>query len=399
MTAVDQAAIHFSPLDPACTDDPYSFYKRLIQDAPAYWNEDDEFWALSRYDDIAMALRDARTFSVCKGVTYADAGIDDIGLPVLSVFDPPEHTRLRAYMSKAFQPKAVANFELGFRQHMVEQLTWSGQRTLDVIDDLFFPWAIECSLDLLSIPAEDRGQWRVWMRTYLTRERGSIGFTPAGDVALVEAVDYLANLHLPRLRGSRGSFLSEIFNAEVDGGLMTDEEALGLMIMMSIVGAEDVTRTMGNLLINLGDGARVGEELRAQPAVAAAAIDETIRHDPSTQYMRRTTAADVEVHGQTIPSGARVLLLFGAANRDPCVFRDADTYDIHRHNARAAIGFSQGAHSCLGIHVARLQMQAGFSELLARTLDWSVEPSAGQLVHALNVSGYQNLPGTVALSG
>ena len=173
---------------------------------------------------------------------------------------------------------------------------------------------------------------------------------------------------------------------------MSDEEAAGLLLTMAVVGAEDTTRTFANVVYHLDDSANLPAGSISDAESIYALIDETIRFAPSTQYVRRTTTRAVSVAGVDVPAGAKVLILFGAANRDPDVFTQPDLFDPSRANSQRALGFSRGAHSCLGIHVARLQLKVGLEIFLDRSQRREIRYGSGEWVHAMNISGYQSLP-------
>jgi hypothetical protein len=176
---------------------------------------------------------------------------------------------------------------------------------------------------------------------------------------------------------------------------MSDEEALGLLMTMTIVGAEDTARTFANIIREQDRSIGPALPLEFSDEAGYAVIDETIRHSPSTHYIRRTTTRKMVEREVSIPEGARVVILFGAANRDPLMFSNPDHFDPNRTNSQRAMGFSRGAHSCLGIHVARLQLMSGLREITKRSLKREVRYEEGEWVHAMNISGYQHLPGRI----
>ncbi|WP_139342469.1 MULTISPECIES: cytochrome P450 [Protofrankia] len=391
------AMAYYSPLDSLVTDDPYPYYKALREEQPVYYNEKDDFWALSRYDDVAGALHDPLSFSARKGTVYEDQTLEELPVPMMAFLDPPDHTRMRTMVSGSFVPKAVAGFKVAFGRNFVAQFDRLPGAELDVCQDLLLPWAIENDLELLEIPAESRPLWREWLNACFQRKRGNISFTAAGEEAIGHIMTFLAEEHLPRLYATEGTFLSRLINGSADGDRMSEVEALGFLFLMALAGPEDVARTAGYVLANVSAQPSVVELVRNDEPTRMNAIDETIRRDASTQYMRRTTAWDVDIRDTVIPEGARVLLLFGAANRDPEIFSDPDTFDIDRRNSRLAMGFSRGIHSCLGIHVSRLQMVAGLGEFFNRVESAELDLDAAESVHAMNITGFQRLPARLKL--
>ncbi|WP_106396571.1 cytochrome P450 [Actinocorallia populi] len=387
------ALTSFDPRSPELMDDPYPEYRWITGKGQPVYSPKADCWMYGHYDLCERALADAQTYSVARGVQFEDDEDLPEGIPLLTLTDPPEHTRLRRFMAYAFKADTVQRFAEAFRENMVASIGAVSSGSLDVMADLIMPWSIENSLTLLEVPDADRGEWRSWMAEYFRRERGNLGFTKAGDAALTQAMIYLINVHLGHLREDGDSFLRRILRHEVDGERMSDEEALGLLMTMAVVGAEDTARTFANILLHLDRSMPPAAGLGEKEAYAV--IDETIRYAPSTHYVRRTTTRDVEENGVVVPAGSKLLVLFGAANRDPAVFTDPDVFDPGRGNSQRALGFSRGAHSCLGIHVARLQLLAGLQVVLEKSTERDIDYEHGEWVHAMNISGYQRLPGSI----
>lgn len=382
----------FDPRVPEVMDDPFPLYREITDARKPVFSRAANCWLYGSHSLCSDALADAVTYSVAKGVQFEDEDKLPSGIPLLIVTDPPEHTRLRRFMAHAFRPDSIAQFAEEFGGNMSALINAFTSVNLDLITDLALPWAIENSLSLLEIPADDRVRFREWMTVYLHRDRGDIGFTEAGNAALEQAVIYLLMVHLPRLRQGGDSFMCRLLQSEVDGTRMSDEEAAGLLLTMAVVGAEDTTRTFANVVYHLDDSANLPAGSISDAESIYALIDETIRFAPSTQYVRRTTTRAVSVAGVDVPAGAKVLILFGAANRDPDVFTQPDLFDPSRANSQRALGFSRGAHSCLGIHVARLQLKVGLEIFLDRSQRREIRYGSGEWVHAMNISGYQSLP-------
>lgn len=382
----------FDPRVPDLMDNPYPLYREITNARRPVFSPASDCWVYGSHELCSSALADALTYSVKRGVQFEDEDKLPNGIPILTVTDPPEHTRLRRFMAHAFRPDSVAQFAEQFEMNMTSLIQTATDEECDLIQDLVLPWAIENSLSLLEVPDEDRAEFREWMTIYLHRDRGNIGFTQAGDAALERAVLYLIMVHLPRLREGGDSFMRRLLQSEVDGTRMTDEEAIGLLMTMAVVGAEDTARTFANVIYHIDNSIELDMRILKKEEYLYGIIDETIRFAPSTHYVRRTTTRAVTVAGVDIPANAKVLISFGAANRDPEVFTDPDVFDPQRGNCQRALGFSRGAHSCLGIHVARLQLKSGLDVFLHRNERREVSYEAGEWVHAMNISGYQKLP-------
>jgi cytochrome P450 len=386
----------FDPRSAAIMDDPFPCYRDILHARGPVYSPSAEAWLFGDYENCSRILADGLTYSVARGVQLDDETEAPEDIPLLVLSDPPDHGRLRHFVAPSFRESTVKDFGTAFAENMAGALeSVRGRDEVDVMAEIVMPWAIENSLELLEIPAQDREKWRDWMAAYLRRERGNIGFTTAGHVALEEAMAYVVLVHLTHLRSGGDSFLRRILRHEVDGSVMTDAEALGLLMTMVVVGAEDSARTFANVLHNLDQLSAAGRRPELDEAAMYNVIDETIRYSPSTHFVRRTTTREVVEGGVRIPAGEKVLVLFGAANRDPAVFSDPDVFDPERPNAQQAMGFSRGAHSCLGIHVARLQLREGLRVFLDNVATHDIRYDQGEWVHAMNISGYQTLPGAL----
>jgi len=364
----------FDPSRPEFHADPYPFYHRLRSTAPVYQSPMG-FWVLTRYDDCVLALRDQRFgrdgFEQMLAVAYGDE--KEAGrLPRSMLFrDPPDHTRLRALVSKAFTPRVIE----GMRAHiqsivdrLLDRVQPAGR--VDVIADLAYPLPVTVICEMLGVPAEDQGTIRQWSAD-VARSLDAIGI-PAdaeimarGKTARQALGDYFRHLLPERRKHPQDDLLSLLIAAEEQGDKLTEGELLATCILLFIAGHETTVNLIGNGLLALLRHPDQLARLAADPTLIQGAVEELLRYDSPVQRTARITNADVEVGGHAIAKGSMVVTVIGAANRDPAQFSDPDRLDITRRDTRH-IAFGFGIHFCLGAPLARVEGQIALGTLLRR---------------------------------
>ena len=400
----------FSPYDYQVHEDPYPVYARLRDEAPLYRNEELDFWALSRHEDVAAAFRDQERFSSANGVSLDPAAWGRHAHRTMSflALDPPRHTRMRALVSKGFTPRRVRDLE--------DSISWLTGRYLDealakgefdFVGDFAGRLPMDVISDLVGVPEADRAELRCLADLVVHREEGLLDVPQAGMEAALTLAGYYADLIAdrrrgPRLTGQKGPRLasqkgpstdltSALLAAEIDGDRLTDDEIIGFLFLMVVAGNETTTKLLANALYWAW---RNPAELRkplADPARVPHWVDETLRYDASSQFIARTVTSDYEAHGQKVPAGARLLLLLGSANRDPRAFEDPDRYDLDRDTS-ALISFGAGRHYCLGANLARLEARIALTEFARRVAGYEIDETAAQRVHSVSVRGFATLP-------
>jgi cytochrome P450 len=387
--ALPRDPLNYDPFDYSLHDDPYPVYKRLRDEAPVYHNPKFGFWALSRYDDCQNAVRDFRTFSSAQGTSLEDLKAQ---VEYLINTDPPVHTRLRHLISNLFTPIKVAPLENAVRQ-MARELLAPHLATgrIDIVTDFAakLPMAIICQL--LGFPQKDEDMLRAWTDSVVHREEGKFEMPDEGMHATLKLYEYF-NRDIARRAagGTRDDIVALLMEAEADGRLKRDD-VLGYIYILSIAGNETTTKLIGNICYQLHRHPEQAELLRSNPSLLPAAIEEVMRFDGPTQMMARTTTRDVTMHGETIPAGAKVALIFTSANRDERKYKDAESFDIRR-NARDHLGFGGGLHACLGAALARLEARVAMEEILAALGRFEVEESGLERMHSPSVRGYTHVP-------
>jgi cytochrome P450 len=383
--------VGFNPYSYEFHENPFPVYRSLRDDAPAYYNEELKFWALSRYDDVLRALHDPDVFCSRYGITLEDGN----PLPMMLTTDPPDHTALRRLVSRAFTPRRIADLEPNIRKLSTEYLdALDGRTEADLIGDYAALLPMDVISTLLGVPAGDQNMLRSWSDALLHREEGIAEVTPAGIEAATNLFKYFgAFLADKRANPGAADDLAEALNAaEYEGDRLRDDQIVGFLFLLIIAGNETTTKLLGNCLLALqrfpGERAKVQGDLGRVPA----AIEEILRYEGSTQAMARTLTADVDLHGQRMPVGDKVLLLLGSGNRDERVWDRPDVYDIDRNWPTHHLAFGHGIHVCLGAALARLEMKVSLEEFLTRYPRYEIDETRLVRVHSGNVRGYAHAP-------
>jgi cytochrome P450 len=386
-------AIEFDPLSDDFFDDPYDTYRRLRDEAPVYYSERYKFWALSRYDDVVVAHRDWQTFTSSQGITLDQLSVKSGAMVIESIIfmDPPEHERLRRLVSRVFTPKAVADLEPMVRGLIAKHLDpLVGESAFDLTADFAGPFPVEVICEILGVPDADRQSIRHWTDDMLHREPGNPEPTQKGMESALYLVGYVLELAREKRRHPTPDMLSGL----VDAGL-SDDEIASFGVLIAAAGSETVTKLVGGGVVLFDRNPGEWQKVLADPAAALpGAVEEMLRYWAPSQYQGRRSTQASEWHGVTIPADEPVLLLTGAANRDPRAYDDPDRFDIGRV-PKLSVGFGHGIHSCLGAALARLESRVAFEEIGTRWPEYSVNENGLRRVQMSNVAGYSNVPVTI----
>jgi pimeloyl-[acyl-carrier protein] synthase len=371
---VTSSEILFDPFLPEFNANPYPFYRRLREADPVHQSPLG-FWVLTRYDDCVMVLRDPRFgragFEAVLESVYANS-VEQGRLPTSMLFrDPPDHTRLRGLVSRAFTPRVVEGLRPRIQQivdGLLDRVRDAGR--MEVISDLAYPLPVTVISEMLGVPEGDRERIRQWSAD-IARSLDAIGLPtdPAivdrGRTARRAIGDYFRSLLPDRRKRPRGDLLSLLIEAEEQGDKLSEGELLATCVLLYIAGHETTVNLIGNGLLALLRHPAELERLRGDASLTQSAVEELLRYDGPVQRTARITNADVEISGHKIPKGAMVVAVIGAANRDPAHFPDPDRLDVSRPDNRH-IAFGFGIHFCLGAPLARLEGQIALETLLRR---------------------------------
>jgi cytochrome P450 len=371
--------MHYDPFDPAVQLDPYPTYAEMRRDAPVYRNEEAGFWALSRFEDVWNAVHDPASFSSAQGIFVGRAEMDmtKLFLPMLIMMDPPRHTKLRAIVSRVFTPRRMLELEDTIRDLARSMLQPALERdSFDLIETLAAPLPTFVIADLLGVPRSDYQDFRTWSEQLVSGDPFSeelAGTSLAGAASLYE---YFTAIIAERRQAPRADLVTSLIEADVDGERLTDEELLGFCLLLLVAGNETTTNLISNATVALAANPDQCAALADERGSVPDAIEEFLRFDSPVQGLARTLTRDVELHGETMKAGDKVMLLFGAANRDAQEFGpDADTLDVRRDISRH-LAFGHGIHYCLGASLARLEASVACEELLSGMprLELAAEP-------------------------
>jgi cytochrome P450 len=316
------AAFLYDPETLATQINPYPAYRRLRDDFPVYRQPDLRFWVLSRFADVHGALADHDTFSSAQGLTWDPRAAEQAGvLPMLVTTDPPAHTDLRKLINRGLTPRRVAALEPTVRRVVtdaIDALRRAGGG--DLVDDLAVPLPTAIIGSFLGVPPADRAQFHHWATAVVSGTSGA-AYHEEHHRATRDLYGYFGRLIAIRRREPADDLLGALVTAEVDGQRLRDEDALGFCFNLIVGGIETTTSLVTNGMVLLQDHPAVRSRLAAAPHRIPAAIEEFLRLETPVQGLCRTTTRPVERHGVTIPAGEKVLLLFGAGNRDERALR------------------------------------------------------------------------------
>lgn len=399
MTTADAAErLIYDPYAYEIHEDPYPTYARLRTEAPVYRNDERDFWALSRHADVLEGFRDSEVFSSAQGVSIDPAASGPQAHKSMSflAMDPPQHGRMRALVSRGFTPRRVLDLEPRIREltrlHL-DRAVEMGE--FDFIGDFAGRLPMDVISELIGVPQVDRAELRRLADLLVHREEGVHDVPPEGVHAALTLAAYYADMIAQRRSRRTDDLTSALLDAEIDGDSLTDDDIISFLFLMVVAGNETTTKLLGHAWYW---GWRNPDQLAipwADPEEIPAWVEETLRFDTSSQMLARVTTTDVTRHGVTIPAGDRVLLLVGAANRDPEVFPDPDNYRLGRPEIAGIASFGFGRHFCLGASLARLEARVALEELVAMVESYDIDETGASRVHSVNVRGFAHLPTSV----
>jgi cytochrome P450 len=394
VTVASRSDVYYDPFDPDIDADPYPVYRRLREEAPLYYNDRHDFFAVSRFDDVEEVLLDHRTFISGRGAILDFIRANVEMPPSMFIFqDPPIHTRYRKVLHGVFTPRRVAELEDKVRDFCARSLdAVMGTGKFDFMTDLGNQVPMRTIGMLLGIPETDQEAHRQETDRSLRAERGESlkveeGFADGSSYA--EYIDW-------RAEHPSDDLMTDLLNAQLeeeDGSFrrLTRDEVLTYTTLLSSAGAE----TTGHLISwsgkTLADYPDQRRELAADPSLIPNAIEEVLRLESPAQQFARYVSADTEFHGQSVPEGSVMLYLIGAANHDDRRFPDGDRFDIHRQNIKH-LSFSLGAHYCLGSALARLEGRIALEEILKRFPDWEIDTENARMASSPALRGWDSLP-------
>jgi cytochrome P450 len=394
VTEANQVDVYYDPFDFDIDDNPYPIWKRMRDEAPLYYNEKHNFYALSRYEDVSRELPNWDAYRSGRGTTM-DVITSGLEVPpgVILFEDPPLHDLHRRVLSRVFTPRRMEAIEPLVRRYCERALDpLVGSTTFDFIADLGAQIPMRTIGYLLGIPEEGQQAVRDNTNNAIGLKDGSGYVMP--ENAFEGAYQLFADYIEWRAEHPSDDLMTQLLNAEVDDGgesrRLTRTEVLMYTSMVAGAGNETTTRLIGFAGALLSDHPDQRHELVADHSLIPGAIEEVLRYEAPSPVQARYVANDVECRGQTIPKDAIMLLLNGSANRDERHYPDGERFDIHRRGSH--LSFGQGLHFCLGSSLARMQARVALEEVLKRWPDWEVDYSNAEMAHTSSVRGWGKLP-------
>jgi cytochrome P450 len=389
----------FDPRDPGMRADPYPYYQRLRDTDPVH-RSPFGYWVLSRHQDVDMILRDSRGRSdFPHDETWArhrggpQSAIVRSTAQWMMMCDGAAHRRLRTLVTQVFTARAVQRLRPRIAAVIDGLIDEIGEGEIDLVEDLALPLPIMVIGELLGIPRADRGRCRAWT-DWIGHVIDPI-VTPDMQVAMNRAATEFGAYLTEQIRLRRANpgpdLLSSLVRTDDAGERLTDDEVVANVLLLFNAGHETTVNLIGNGMLALLRHPEQMTLLRETPGLMSQAVEELIRYDSPVQVGARIMAADVPLGGTTIPAGAKVMLLYGAANRDPARYADPDRLDLRRAGVKS-LAFGGGPHFCIGAPLARLEIDMVFTALLERYR--SIELAAGELSWRanFNLRGLNELP-------
>ena len=389
----------FDPFSEDFFNSPYETYRQMREEAPVYYDEKYDFYALTRHEDVAAAFKDYETYSSARGVDLAmvRSGVQPDPKSIIFM-DPPEHRNMRSLLNKVFTPRAIQSQKEMVIETIERFLNAANPDQFDVVQDFSAPFPVEVITAMLGVAPEHRQQIRIWIDETLSREPGQVEVGETGVQASIETGMFYYNLIQQRRSELGDDLFSKLITAEIerengDKTGLDDVEIAGFATLLGGAGAETVTKLVGNAAVAFGRNPEQWQKLQDNRSKIGAAVEELLRYEAPSQYNVRCSLKEVHLHGVTIPAGKPVFLIGGSANRDPEAWTDPDKFDIDRDPHEAInVGFGYGIHSCLGAALARMESAIALEKLLDFMPRYEVDWPACKRVNMQNVAGWKNVP-------
>jgi cytochrome P450 len=388
---------------PEMLADPYPVYHRLRATQDVCWVAALDAWVVTSYEAVAAALRNPQLSSdrfdrirqrlAARGLNIA---VDDRVKSMIHR-DPPDHTRLRGLVNKAFTPRAVEALEGRIREIINELLDAVQPRgRMDVIQDVAYPLPVTVIAELLDIPAADRDRFKRWSDEISVVIGGDAAALPVPVLQRVlaargELVDYFRAIVAQRRQQPGDDLLTALIQAEENGGRLTEDELYNMAVLLLIAGNETTTNLIGNGLLALLRHPEQQRRLMDDAALVPSAVEEMLRYDSPVQLTTRLAKVDLEMHGTRVAQGQWVYLLLGAANRDPAQFAEPDCFDVGRADNKH-VAFGAGPHFCVGAPLARLEAQLVLHALRQRLPGLRLAAEPVEYRNNFNLRGLKALP-------
>ena len=391
--------LEFNPSSYELHEDPFPSYRRMQDEAPLYHNPEIGFWALSRFDDVLAGLADWDALSSAKGTLIEQIKSGNPPPDMMIFNDPPRHEQLRRLIGRAFTPRRVVGLENEIRSMCatwLDPLVTAGGG--EVVADLAGRLPSAVISTLLGVPVEDHPRLKALSDRLLHREDGSLTMPEDGIAAGAELAVFFSELATSRRAVPDGGLISALVHTELvgtDGSTqrLTDEEIIYFCLLLGVAGNETTAKMIATGTAVLDRFPSERARLVADPGLWHTAVEEILRFDPPSHYQGRVATRPLTYYGEEIPEGSIVVLINGAANRDPRAFDEPDRFIADRPIERQ-LAFGHGIHFCLGAPLARLETRIALEELLNRFPNFDVDRDGVERFHSTNVRGLSKVPFT-----
>ena len=379
----------YDPYAPDALDNPYPFYAWLREEAPLYLQPDYGFAVVSRYEDVVSVARNPQDFSSAKGI--GPAVVEDTRNMI--EMDPPDHTRLRRLVQKAFTPRTIALLEARIREicnELLDQFVDAGR--CDFMTDFATPLPVRVIAEMLGVEPERMGDFKRWSDAVVDalvadpKTMDKEAYLPT----LREMNGYFRTIVEARKADPRDDLTTALVQAREERDALSDVEVLGSMLLLLVAGNETTTNLIGNGTLAITSDEEQRQLVRGDPSLWPSVVEEILRFDGPIQGTFRITTRDVEMHGNTIPVGSKVLVLWGSADRDPARYPDPDRFDVTRDTS-GHVAFGSGIHLCLGAPLARLEGRIAIETVVGRIQNLKVEGKPTRRPNPF-FRGFEHLP-------
>jgi cholest-4-en-3-one 26-monooxygenase len=389
---------------------PHEYFAWLQEYSPVHWHpgrpgrgqlapgriEIDQrgFWVLTRYAHVLAVSKDPELFSSERG-SCLNADLVEADLRMMQQqlihMDPPRHTQLRKLVSRGFTPRTIGRLEVRVRElarEIVDKVADKGE--CDFVTEVAAELPLLVIAELLGVPREDRGKLFRWSNCLIGAEDPDYGSPMEAQIAVMELFQYAMALAEKRRRDPRDDITTTLVHGEVDGERLSTVEYNMFFFLLVIAGNETTRNAISGGLRALCEFPKERARLLARPELLETAVDEMVRWVSPVMQFRRTATRDTELEGQRIAEGDKVVMFYGAANRDPRAFTDPLRFDVARA-PNPHLGFGFGVHFCLGASLARMEMRCMFEELLRRLPDLELAGPVARL-RSNFIHGIKSMP-------
>jgi cytochrome P450 len=388
----------FNPVSKEYFDNPYEIYRRMRDEAPIYYDEDEDFYALTRHADVAAAFKDYESFSSAYGCDLAMVRSGEVPQKSIIFMDPPDHRHMRSLLNKAFTPRAIQSQRETVVELVEHYLSKVDRDNFDVVQDFSGPFPVEVITRMAGVPEEYRQQVRHWIDKGLEVKPGQLQLSEENMQANIDAGIYYYGLVQEHRQNPQDDMISRLIDAEIPGEngemrQLDDIEITGFLALLGGAGAETVTKLVGSAVVEFARNPEQWQMLLDDRSLVPAAVEELLRYVGPVQYNVRYTLKEAVVPSGTVPANKPVFLMKAAANRDPRAYDNAETFDITRDRTQSPhLGLGYGIHSCLGAALARLETTIALEHLLDFMPRYELDFDGLKRVHMQNVAGYQHVP-------